>query len=139
MKIEINRKNKAYHMEASNEDGNIVSIDGSPAIGGEGKGVRPMQLLLAGIGSCSAIDVISILKKQKQELEDIKITIDGEREPDAVPAVFTKIHLHFHLVGKLDAKKVERALKLSVDQYCSVAKMLEKTAEISYDYSIAEQ
>ncbi len=136
MKIEIERKNQAYHMMAANEESNTISIDGSPEIGGKGKGMRPMQLLLSGIGSCSAIDVISILKKQKQDLRDIKITVNGDREEGAIPAVFTKIHLHFHLFGDLDESKVQRAIKLSMDQYCSVSKMLEKTAEITYDYKI---
>ncbi|MEM1135446.1 MAG: OsmC family protein [Bacteroidota bacterium] len=136
MKIEISRLNQAYHMEASNDEGNTVSVDGSPEIGGEGKGMRPMQLVLSAIGTCSAIDVISILKKQKQDLKDLKITVDGEREKDAIPAVFTKIHLHFKLFGDLDCNKVEKALKLSVEQYCSVGKMLEKTAVVTYGYTI---
>lgn len=139
MKIEIARQNNAYHMLAANDEGNTVSIDGSPAIGGEGKGVRPMQLLLSGIGSCSAIDVISILKKQKQDLKDIKISVTGEREEGKIPAVFTKIHLHFHLYGDLEDAKVARAIKLSMDQYCSVSKMLEKSAEIAYDYEISAE
>jgi putative redox protein len=137
MKIEIERQNNAYHMIAANEEGNTVSVDGSPEIGGEGKGVRPMQLLLSGIGSCSAIDVISILKKQKQDLRDLKITVNGEREEGKIPAVFTKIHLHFHLYGDLNEAKVARAIQLSMEQYCSVSKMLEKSAEITYDHEIS--
>ena len=137
MKIEIARQNNAYHMLASNDESNTVSIDGSPEIGGEGKGMRPMQLILSGIGSCSAIDVISILKKQKQDLQDIKIEVTGDREEGKVPAVFTKIHLHFRVFGDLDEAKVARAIKLSMDQYCSVSKMLEKSVEITYDYEIS--
>ena len=137
MKIDIARQNNAYHMLASNDESNTVSIDGSPEIGGEGKGMRPMQLILSGIGSCSAIDVISILKKQKQDLQDIKIEVTGDREEGKVPAVFTKIHLHFRVFGDLDEAKVARAIKLSMDQYCSVSKMLEKSVEITYDYEIS--
>ena len=136
MKIDIARQNNAYHMLASNDESNTVSIDGSPEIGGEGKGMRPMQLILSGIGSCSAIDVISILKKQKQDLQDIKIEVTGDREEGKIPAVFTKIHLHFRVYGDLDETKVARAVKLSMDQYCSVSKMLENSVEITYDYEI---
>ena len=98
--------------------------------------MRPMQLLLAGIGGCSAIDVISILRKQRQPLEDIKVTVNGEREPNQVPSLFTKIHMHYELFGDLDEPKVARAISLSNEQYCSVGKMLEKTAEVTYDFTI---
>ena len=95
-----------------------------------------MQLLLAGIGGCSAIDVISILRKQRQPLDDIKITVNGEREANKVPSLFTDIHLHYDLFGDLDEQKVKRAVALSVDQYCSVGKMLEKASKITYDFTI---
>lgn len=138
MKVKLNRLNNAYHLEASNEDGNTIRTDGSPKIGGENLGMRPMQLMLAGIGSCSAIDVISILNKQKQDLQDIKIEVDGQREEGEIPALFTDIHLHYKLYGNLNKDKVEKALALSVDKYCSVARILEKTANVTYDYEILE-
>lgn len=138
MKVKLNRLNDAYHLEASNEEGNTIRTDGSPKIGGENLGMRPMQLMLAGIGSCSAIDVISILKKQKQDLQDIQIEVDGQREEGEIPALFTDIHLNYKLYGNLDKGKVEKALALSVDKYCSVARILEKTANITYDYEILE-
>ena len=136
MQIKLARIDQDFQMEATNEDGNAVTLDGSPAIGGHNSGMRPMQLLLAGIAGCSAIDIISILRKQRQPLDDIKITVNGEREADKVPSLFTDIHLHYDLFGDLDEQKVERAIKLSVEQYCSVGKMLEKTATITHDYSI---
>jgi putative redox protein len=80
MKINVKRLNDNFHMEATNEEGNALQMDGSPDIGGEGKGMRPMQLLLAGIGGCSAIDVILILKKQKQVIESFEVEVEGERE-----------------------------------------------------------
>lgn len=123
-------------MEATNEDNHSVTIDGSSSIGGHDAGMRPMQLLLAGIGGCSAIDVISILRKQRQPLDDIKVTVDGEREPDKVPSLFTKIHLHYELFGDLDEQKAARAIKLSNEEYCSVGKMLEKAAEVTYSHTI---
>jgi len=136
MKIELNRLNDAYWLEATNEDGAKLNIDASPEIGGLNKGLRPMQMLLAAMGGCSTIDVISILKKQKQDLKDIKITITGDREKDAVPSLFTEVHAHFKLYGNLDEEKVKKAVSLSVDKYCSVAKTLEKTAKITYSFEI---
>ena len=123
-------------MQAQNEEGQSVELDGSAAIGGVGGGMRPMQLLLASLGGCSTIDVISILTKQKQTLEDIQVEVDGERDEEQVPAVFKTIHVTFKLTGDLDQDKVSKAVSLSMDKYCSVAKMLEKTATITYDFTI---
>ncbi|MGK7397189.1 MAG: OsmC family protein [Candidatus Cyclobacteriaceae bacterium M3_2C_046] len=139
MKIEITRLNKAVHLKATNGEGLSVILDGSPAVGGEQAGMRPMQLLLSALGSCSAIDVIDVLKKQRQDLEDIKITVDGEREDKPAPAVFTRINVHFTLYGRIQKEKAERAIDLSINKYCSVARMLEKTAEITYSFEIIAQ
>lgn len=136
MKIEINRLNDGFHLEAVNEGGNKVHIDAAPDIGGTNQGMRPMQLLLTALGTCSTIDVISILKKQRQPLDDIKITVSGEREKGKVPSVFTEAHIHFRLFGKLDREKVEKAVSLSVEKYCSVAKTMESTARITYSFEI---
>jgi len=136
MKIELNRLNDAYWLEATNEDGAKLNIDASPEIGGMNKGMRPMQMLLAAMGGCSTIDIISILKKQKQDLKDIKITVTGDREKEAVPSLFTEVHAHFKLYGNLDEEKVKKAVSLSVDKYCSVAKTLEKSAKITYSFEI---
>ncbi len=136
MKIDLQRKNKVVHLEAINEDGATVQIDGSPAVGGENKGFRPMQLLLAALGGCSTIDIVSILKKQRQEIEDIRIVVNGEREPNVEPSLFQDIHIHFALTGNLDEDKVRKAVDLSMQKYCSVAKTLEKTARITYDFEI---
>lgn len=134
--IELNRLNDAFHFEAVNENGSKVHIDAAPDIGGTNQGMRPMQLLLAAMGGCSAIDLISILKKQKQELKDIKITIKGEREKDVVPSLYTEVHAHFRLFGKLDPDKAAKAVALSVDKYCSVAKTLEAKAKITHSFEI---
>jgi putative redox protein len=136
IKIEINRVNDGFHMEAVNEQGNVVSMDASPDIGGTNQGMRPMQLLLTAFGGCSSIDVINILKKQRQDLRDIKITVTGEREKDAVPSLYTEVHAHFKLYGNLDPDKAEKAVALSVEKYCSVAKTLEKTAKVTYSFEI---
>jgi putative redox protein len=136
MKIILKRLNDACHMEAKNEYGNIIHIDGSTSVGGENKGFRPMQLLAAGAGGCSSIDIISILKKQRQNLKDIEVIVDAEREEGAIPSLFLTIHLHYILNGNLDKEKVEYAINLSLQKYCSVVKTLEKTAKITSSYEI---
>jgi putative redox protein len=136
MKINIKRIDDDFNMEATNEDGNTLLMDGAPDIGGHGKGMRPMQLLLAAVGGCSAIDVILILKKQKQIIESFEIEVDGEREKIEDYSLFKDICLHFKIKGEVDPDKAERAVKLSVEKYCSVSKTLEPTAKITYKISI---
>lgn len=136
MKIQIKRKNDAVLMEATNENGNTILLDGSPEVGGVNGGFRPMQTLLAGIGGCSAIDVVDILKKQRQPLEDLEIDVTAEREDKPAPSVFIAIDVHFKFKGNLDDVKVQKAVALSMDKYCSVARILEKTAKITYQITI---
>ncbi|WMJ75040.1 OsmC family protein [Cytophagaceae bacterium ABcell3] len=131
MLIELSQKD-GFHFEALNESEQIVHIDASPAIGGQNKGARPMELLIMGLGGCSAIDVINILKKQKIEVQGMRIRINADRDPEAVPSLFTNIHVEFILPATVDKQKAERAAALSMDKYCSVAKTLEKTAKITY-------
>ncbi|MGZ3885644.1 MAG: OsmC family protein [Bacteroidia bacterium] len=136
MKINIKRLDDNYHMEASNEDGNVIHMDSAPDIGGQGKGMRPMQLLLAAVGGCSAIDVVLILKKQKQVIDSFEVEVDGEREKIEEYSLFREICLHFKLKGKIDKEKAERAVQLSIEKYCSVSKTLEPTATITYKVSV---
>ena len=136
IKIELARLDNDFNMEAVNDSGNKILLDGSPADGGHNRGMRPMQTLLAAMGGCSAIDVISILKKQREELKDIKITVTGEREKDKVPSLYTEVHAHFKLFGNIDKDKAQKAISLSVEKYCSVAKTLEKTAKVTYSFEI---
>jgi putative redox protein len=136
MKIEIKRINNATHLEATNEAGNKLYMDGSPAIGGQDLAFRPMQVLLTSLGGCSTMDVISILNKQKQDLRHIEISLDGEREPGVEPSLFRDIHVHFRLFGNVDPDKAKRAIDLSMTKYCSVAKTLEASAKISYDFEV---
>jgi putative redox protein len=136
IKIELERLNDAFHLEAKNELGNTVHIDGSPDIGGTNQGMRPMQLVLAAMGGCSSIDIINILKKQKQPLRDVKVTVTGEREKDVIPSLFTDVHIHFRFFGDLDPDKVQKAVVLGVDKYCSVAKTLEPKAKITHSFEI---
>ena len=136
IRIELNRLNDAFHFSAANENGNTVHIDASPEIGGTNQGMRPMQMLLSAMGGCSAIDIINILKKQKQDLKDLKITVTGERQKNVVPSLFETIHAHYKFYGNLDRDKVEKAINLSVRKYCSVSKTLEQTATITYSFEI---
>ena len=132
MKIELQRKNDKFHFEATNEQNVSVQIDGSPAIGGADLGARPMELLLMGLGGCSSIDIGLILSKQKLVIDDMRLVINGHRTKDAVPALFDNIHVDVYLDGDLPGTKVKRAVDLSITKYCSVAKTLESTAEITY-------
>ncbi|MEM6841855.1 MAG: OsmC family protein [Bacteroidota bacterium] len=136
MQIKIKRLNDATHLEATNGDGLSFQMDGSLDVGGRNLAMRPMQVLLSSLGGCSAMDIISILQKQRQPLEDIQFTLDGSREEGKVPALFTEIHITYDLYGNLDEDKVKRAIDLSLEQYCSVAKTLEKTAKITYSFKI---
>ena len=138
MKIHLKRVNKAVHLEAVNEAGNKVQIDGAPKIGGAEQGARPMELIIMGLGGCSSMDVLNILYKQKQEVVDYEVNIEADREEDAVPSLFTNIHVEFVLKGNIDQKKADRAAKLSMEKYCSVTKILEKTAKITHSVKIIE-
>ena len=136
IKIEISRIDQDFHMEAVNESGRKIQMDAGPGDGGHDLGMRPMQLLLAAFGGCSAIDVISILRKQREPLQDLKITVTGEREKDAIPSLYSEAHAHFRLYGDINPDKAQKAVALSVDKYCSVAKTLEKTAKVTYSFEI---
>ena len=136
MRIVLNRVDDAFHFEAKNEEGNLVHIDGSPSIGGGGEGARPMQLLVMGLGGCSAMDIVLMLKKQRQIIDDLKIVLDAERHEDRTPATFKKIHVTYNFKGELDSKKVKRAVALGIEKYCSVTKILEESCEISYESTI---
>ena len=136
MEIQIERLDNAFHLRATNESGNTVETDGSPAIGGSNKGMRPMEMLLSSLGACSSIDVINILNKMHQPLQDIKITLQGEREKDAIPSLFTDIHVKFDLYGDLDVDKAKRAVDMSMEKYCSVTKILEKTTKVTWEANV---
>lgn len=138
MKVELKRVNKATHYEATAPSTVVkVNIDGSPAIGGKELGVRPMELVLMALGSCSVLDLISILDKQRQNIEDVNIEVIGNRT-EAIPSVFTDIHIKFILSGKdIILAKAEKAAQLAVKKYCSVHDMLAKGGvDISYEVTI---
>jgi putative redox protein len=118
--------------------GHAVVLDGAPEHGGRDMGFRPMEMLLLGLGGCTAFDVVSILKKSRQAITDCEVKIDSDRAKE-IPKVFTRIHIHFIITGNsLDPVKVEKAVNLSADKYCSASKILEKTAEMTHDFEIVE-
>ena len=119
--------------------GHRVTMDVAPEVGGRNLGLRPMEMVLLGLGGCTAIDVLHMLRKGRQPITDMRVELDAERADDA-PKVFTRIHLHFVLTGAgLDPHKIERAIKLSATKYCSASMMLNKTVEMTHDFEIVEQ
>ena len=120
------------------ESGHSVVMDGSPEVGGRNLAARPMEMVLLGMGGCTAFDVVMILQRARQPITDCIIELTAERADEA-PKVFTKIHAHYIVKGKgLSEKQVEKAVTLSAEKYCSVSIMLGKTAIITHDYEIVE-
>lgn len=125
-KIELTRVQGDYGFEATDENGHTIKMDSSTESGGQNYGVRPMQMLLMGLAGCSAIDVIHILKKQRQEVRDYKMVINGEREVGKEPSLWKGINIEFHIYGDIAQDKAEKAVELSIGKYCSVSATLEK-------------
>ena len=125
-------------MVGKSHSGHSITMDGPPEIGGENLGVRPMEMLLLGVAGCTMIDVVSTLKKMRQDLTQCETKVNAERAIDH-PKVFTDIHIQFVIKGKdLDQNKVEKAITLSAEKYCSASIMLGKTASITHDFEIVE-
>jgi putative redox protein len=118
------------------ETGHAVVMDGAPENGGRNIGMRPMEMLLIGMGGCTSFDVVTILKKARQPIVDCVAEISAERATE-IPKVFTKIHVHFVVTGNgLNENQVERAVKLSAEKYCSASIMLSKSVDITHDFEI---
>jgi len=116
--------------------GHTIVMDGAPEVGGRNLGVRPMEALLMGLGGCTAFDVVSILRKARQPIDDCIVEIEAERAETA-PKVFTHIHIHYHIIGRgILEDRVKRAIALSTEKYCSATIMLGKAAKITHDYEI---
>ena len=123
---------------AESGSGHSVVMDGSPEHGGRNLGVRPMEMLLMGLGGCTAFDVMLMLQKSRQNVVDCEIELKSVRA-DEIPKVFTEINMHFIVSGhSLNEKHVARAISLSAKKYCSASKMLEKTASITHSYEIVD-
>ena len=133
MQLHLTRQNQNFHFEAKNPEGDVLQIDNTRNAGGAGKGLCPMELLLAGIASCSAMDIVVILQKQNLEIIDFQVQVNGDRS-ETIPTIFTHIRIHYILTGDIPAAKIERAISLSLEKYCPVAQMLNKAATIESSY-----
>jgi putative redox protein len=123
---------------AESGSGHAVVVDAAPDVGGRDLGPRPMELVLMGTGACTAIDVVHILRKARQDVTDCVVELDSERAAED-PKVFTRIRMHYIVSGKgLARNQVERAIKLSKEKYCSATIMLAHTAEVSWDFEVRE-
>ncbi|MEO6675447.1 MAG: OsmC family protein [Ginsengibacter sp.] len=125
--IHVKRIEGEFGFEAEDVKGHKARLDTSSETGGSNFGIRPMQMLLMGLGGCSGIDIISILKKQRITPEDFSMTITGHREKDKVPSLWESVHVIFEFTGDIDADKAIRACALSIDKYCSVAETLRRS------------
>jgi putative redox protein len=135
--IEIKRIQEDFGFEATDADGNTIRLDSSPDHGGNNFGVRPMQVLLMGLGGCSGIDIVSILKKQKLEIKDFNMRISGEREQGKEPSLWQNVNITFELTGDIDIDKARRACALSMDKYCSVAETLRRAGtNLTWDVEV---
>lgn len=124
---------------AETGSGHLVAMDGAPEAGGRNLAPRPMELLLAGAGGCTAFDIVMILEKGRQVVKGCEVRLEAERAPSD-PKVFTRIRFHYVVRGRgLDANRVERAVKLSAEKYCSASIMLGKTAELEHTWEIVEE
>ena len=137
MQVKLNRVNQASNYEATAPSSEVkVHIDGPVSIGGEGKGSSPMELVLMALGGCSVFDLGEILKKQRQDVDDIQVDVTGNRREEA-PRVYTDIHITFSLKGNIDLEKATKAAELAVKKYCSVHDMLAAGGvEITYEVKI---
>ena len=138
--IEINlvRKEGDFGFEATDASGHTMRLDSNPESGGVNYGVRPMQALLMGLGGCSGIDIVSILKKQRQQVDGFTMKITGEREKGKEPSLWENVHLVFNLQGNIDIDKAKRACELSMDKYCSVAETIRRAGgEFTWEVNIA--
>lgn len=135
--IVLNRVHGDFGFEAVDQQGHVIRLDSSPDFGGENFGARPMQMLLMGLGGCAGIDVVSILKKGRQQVDTFRIVIRGEREQGKEPSLWKEATVEFQLGGRIDPAKARRACELSMEKYCSVAETLRRAGcEISWDVSV---
>jgi putative redox protein len=133
MNLSLSKTKGVFGMELKNERGAIVEMNATPAIGGEEIGFRPMELLAGSLAGCSSIDVLNILQKQKLFPKVFEVKITATRKEDEIPSIFENIHLIFQVSSDIPLEKVEKAVKLSVDKYCSVSKILAPTCEVTWE------
>lgn len=131
MKITLETKDSLNQYVATNEDGHTVNLSG------DGTATGPMQAVLMAVAGCSTIDIVMILKKMRQDVKDIKVEVEGKRREE-IPRTYTNIHMHYKIYGNVKTAKAQQAVDLSLEKYCSVSKMLEKSAEITGSFEIIE-
>lgn len=138
MQVELVRVDDAFHFEAKGTSGVSVQIDAAEDIGGHNAGTRPMELLLMGLGGCTAIDILLIMKKQRQIVEDLKISVSGERVKiiGTEMSPFSKINVHFKFTGNIQEAKAKKAIELSMEKYCSATAQFSGSAEITSSFEI---
>lgn len=138
MQVELVRIDDAFHFEAQGMSGVPVQIDAAENIGGHNLGSRPMELLLMGLGGCTAIDVLLIMKKQRQVVEDLKISVSGERTKieGTEMSPFHKINIHFKFKGNIQEDKAKKAIDMSMEKYCSATAQFSGSAEITSSFEI---
>lgn len=135
MKVHLTKLKDKLQFEGINPSKDALSIGAAESVGGTGVGTRPMELMLHAIAGCASIDICLILEKQRQVIKSYEVITNGKRA-DEVPAYFETIHMEFVFSGDLDDKKVQRAVELSVEKYCSVAKTIDEKVKITYSYKI---
>ena len=135
MKLELNRREKPYVFELENENGTICKIDSSKDIGGKERGLTPMELLVGALASCISIDILMILNKQNIEPDNYSVSVDAKKK-NSVPSPFEKIHLVFTMNKEIDLNKVQRAIQLSIDKYCSVKESLNPEIIITSEINV---
>ena len=135
MKIQL-KETSAYNYQLTNEAGAQMHAQATPKMSGNNENFRPMEMLLGGIASCSVIDLRLILEKQRQQIDDIQVAVEGLRDEQDVPSCFNAITLHYTLVGQIDPTKATKALELALFKYCSVQKHLSTLAKIDYTLTV---
>jgi putative redox protein len=139
IRIELDRKEGDFGFEARDANGHTAKLDSNPESGGINYGIRPMQMLLMGLGGCSGIDIVSILKKQRQQVDGFHMSIEGEREAGVEPSLWKEVKLIFQIKGNVDIDKAKKACQLSIDKYCSVAETLRRSGtKISWEVEIVK-
>ena len=138
MQVELVRVDDDFHFEAVGPSGVAQHLDAATDIGGHNLGARPMEMLLMGLAGCTAIDIILMLKKQKQVIDGFRLKVAGQRIAGAVPAPFKKIHITYFLKGQIDPDKLQRAIDLSMDKYCSATAQLRPSADITCSFELED-
>lgn len=134
VKVRVEQVDK-FHLLGKNSYGNSVNMDTHPKLGGQGKGSSPMELVLMGMAGCASFDLLAMFENKNQIVDFLAIDLEGIRG-DETPAVYRKIHLSFMLKGAIDTAILEESLELAVEKYCSVCSMINKTAEVTYDFHL---